>query len=115
MPHDLDPQFVHHSLLRGYGDQPGRLKLLELTLRKSYKLMFYGGEAMEAKIIRGPEAGLSDFSTASESQTKHHRRATDAPSGVPAKRQDVSVTGSVQAWDAFEIWRSRIHTARGGT
>jgi hypothetical protein len=115
LPHDLDPQFVHNSLLRGYSHQPGGSKLLELTLRKSYKLMFHGGEAMEAKIIRGPEAGLSDFSTASESETKHHRRATDAPSGVPAKRQDVSVTGSVQAWDAFEIWRSRIHTARGGT
>ncbi len=70
---------------------------------------------MEAKIIRGPEAGLSDFSTASESQTKNRRRVTDPQSRVPAKRQDVSVNGSVQAWDAFEIWRSRIHTARGGS
>ncbi len=70
---------------------------------------------MEAKIIRGTETGLSDVSTPSGSQATKLNRSTDAHSGVPALRQDVSVTGSVQAWDAFEIWRSRIHTARGGT
>ncbi len=70
---------------------------------------------MEAKIIPGTEAGLSDVSTQSGSQARSLYRSTDAHGGLPAKRQDVSVTGSVQAWDAFEIWRSRIHTARGGT
>jgi len=70
---------------------------------------------MEAKIIRGTETGVSDVATPSGSQATKLNRSTDTHSGVPAKRQDVSVTGSVQAWDAFEIWRSRIHTARGGT
>jgi hypothetical protein len=67
---------------------------------------------MEANKFRGTDGRLGDSPGASGSQGGDWRGTRDARHGNGAQPAETNVTGTAQGWDAFEIWRSRIHTAR---
>ncbi len=67
---------------------------------------------MEAKKIRGTDGRHGNSPEASGPKGGDWRGTGDARRSKSTQSPQTAITGTAQGWDAFEIWRSRIHTAR---